>query len=600
VNKYDALYRLIKATGRELSSLQLPTHSDFANNIPVPNMGDNAMQNYTQQFTYDELGNIIQMKSVGQWTRDYYYDILHNNYLTGHTPRTIDYTYDEHGNMLTMPHLQSMHYDYQDQLNKVVLDASENTAYYIYDANGQRVRKVIEKTGGIKEERYYLGNYEVYRKFVGITLETERTTVAVADDKRKIATIDKLTVDERSLINLPVVVIRYQYDNHLGSASLELDATAQIISYEEYHPFGSTSYRSGRSETEVSLKRYKYVGKERDEETGLYYYGFRYYAPWIARFINVDPLQHEYPQLTPFQYASNNPVTLIDLDGLEGVAKDFNFMPEAEPFRKDTPNTQRSSLSHNIQLYEIQQVNGDEIISGETIGSEIHRLRGDGFDYYLTPIVDKNKSIIGYNVFTEEYRIDYVISSKDLPAFIQNRTLFRNAADLFNMNKSEDMVRLAAASSKQDIDAAMGALGALWAANWKQALIEGVFNFAMGYASGSATSRNARPKPNVGGGAAKTGMAEVRALGAAGEEAVGITGSKTAINVGGRTRFPDRLTTNFIEEVKNVKHQSLTRQLRDFYQYSQDNGLQMILHTRPTTTFSGPLNELINNGSIIR
>ncbi|NLF42617.1 MAG: RHS repeat-associated core domain-containing protein, partial [Bacteroidales bacterium] len=142
------------------------------------------------------------------------------------------------------------------------------------------------------------------------------------DDKRKIATIDKLTVDERSLINLPVAVIRYQHDNHLGSASLELDATAQIISYEEYHPFGSTSYRSGKSETEVSLKRYKYVGKERDEETGLYYYGFRYYAPWIARFINVDPLQHEYPHYTPFQYAGNKPITYVDLDGLEEGVKD--------------------------------------------------------------------------------------------------------------------------------------------------------------------------------------------------------------------------------------------------------------------------------------
>jgi hypothetical protein len=70
--KYDALYRLVEATGRELTSLQLPTHDDFANNIPVPNTASNAMQNYEQQFTYDELGNILQMKSVGKWTRDYF------------------------------------------------------------------------------------------------------------------------------------------------------------------------------------------------------------------------------------------------------------------------------------------------------------------------------------------------------------------------------------------------------------------------------------------------------------------------------------------------------------------------------------------------
>lgn len=98
-----------------------------------------------------------------------------------------------------------------------------------------------------------------------------------------------------------------------------LDSTATIISYEEYHPYGTTSYRSGRTETEVSLKRYKYVGKERDEETGLYYYGARYYAVWLCGFVSVDALQFKYPELTPYQYASNNPVTMIDLDGNEGV-----------------------------------------------------------------------------------------------------------------------------------------------------------------------------------------------------------------------------------------------------------------------------------------
>jgi len=50
-------------------------------------------------------------------------------------------------------------------------------------------------------------------------------------------------------------------------------------------------YRAGRSETEVSQKRYKYCGKERDDESGLYYYGDRYYAAWLGRFVSVDPLK---------------------------------------------------------------------------------------------------------------------------------------------------------------------------------------------------------------------------------------------------------------------------------------------------------------------
>jgi len=142
-------------------------------------------------------------------------------------------------------------------------------------------------------------------------LEVERETNNIMDslsrigfgNKKKIAQIDSDDV---------TTTVRYQLSDHLGSASLELDENADIISYEEYYPFGTTSYRSGRSETEVSQKRYKYVMKELDnerrsplehpknkkiisEKTGLYYYGMRYYASFICRFISVAPLQHKYP-----------------------------------------------------------------------------------------------------------------------------------------------------------------------------------------------------------------------------------------------------------------------------------------------------------------
>ena len=69
---------------------------------------------------------------------------------------------------------------------------------------------------------------------------------------------------------------------------LELDDKAKIISYEEYTPYGSTSYQAVRSQTETP-KRYRYTGKERDEESGLYYHGARYYAPWFGRWMSVSP-----------------------------------------------------------------------------------------------------------------------------------------------------------------------------------------------------------------------------------------------------------------------------------------------------------------------
>ncbi len=81
--EYDALYRLTQATGRELSALQMPSHTDFANHIQCPNSDTNAIQNYNQRFQYDKLGNILQQQSVGKWTRDYVYN-PGNNYLLKH------------------------------------------------------------------------------------------------------------------------------------------------------------------------------------------------------------------------------------------------------------------------------------------------------------------------------------------------------------------------------------------------------------------------------------------------------------------------------------------------------------------------------------
>lgn len=87
------------------------------------------------------------------------------------------------------------------------------------------------------------------------------------------------------------------------------------MSRKEYHPFGETSFGSHQKQ------RYCFCGKELDEESGLYYYGMRYYAPWICRFVSVDPLAAQYAFYTPYQYAGNRPVNFIDLDGAEPLPR---------------------------------------------------------------------------------------------------------------------------------------------------------------------------------------------------------------------------------------------------------------------------------------
>lgn len=147
----------------------------------------------------------------------------------------------------------------------------------------------------------------------------ERAINHISDDTGRIALLEVKTRIGGSEI-LPAnqtKITRYQYSNHLGSACLELNENAEVLSYEEFHPFGTSSYRSGNSAAEVKLRNYRYVGKERDEETGLYNYGARLYFASIGRFISSDLLRDSYPYLNSYNYAGNKPITYFDIDGMQ-------------------------------------------------------------------------------------------------------------------------------------------------------------------------------------------------------------------------------------------------------------------------------------------
>ena len=112
---------------------------------------------------------------------------------------------------------------------------------------------------------------------------------------------------------------------------LELDDQAEVISYEEYYPYGSTSYQAVRVDIEVSPKRYRYTGKERDAENGLYYYGARYYAPWLARWMSCDPVKMV-DGLNLYIHSRNDPINRHDLDGKQSSATEKdNVIPQPSP-----------------------------------------------------------------------------------------------------------------------------------------------------------------------------------------------------------------------------------------------------------------------------
>jgi RHS repeat-associated protein len=350
---YDALNRLVQASGREhlgqlaSSDRRPPTAPDafdaFHTKLDHPANGD-AMGTYVERYVYDAAGNFRQIQHRGAdpaspgWTRVFQYSeasltenghdglpVKTSNRLTrstvnpaGGDPTLETFSYDPHGSITRFAHLgdggpgPNVAWDFKDRLLRADLGGG-GTAVYVYDAGGQRVRKVWEKTPGLTEERIYLGNFEIHRTHPGTIAaapDLERQTLHVVDDKRRIVMVEIRTTGDDPA---PRRLVRYQVLNHLGSATLELDESAQIISYEEFSPYGNTTYQAVRSQTDLP-KRYRYTGKERDEETGLCYHGARYYAPWLGRWSSADPKGLiDGPNL--YRYARDNPLMFTDTGG---------------------------------------------------------------------------------------------------------------------------------------------------------------------------------------------------------------------------------------------------------------------------------------------
>jgi RHS repeat-associated protein len=340
---YDPVYRLIEATGREHSSegTAQRTHEQLPIG-PQPMTSDpSAMRRYTQKYTYDEVGNILKLQHIpasgSGWTRYYEYAEIGNRLLATSAPgddpegpytHTCDY--DPHGSMIVMPHLSSMVWNHEEQLQEV--EVGTETVYFQY-AGGMRSRKYVEKDGSITEERIYLGPWEVYRKRSsdGLVLELERESLHISDGTGRICIIETKTIDG-DVISTPTPIWRYQLSNHLGSATTEVTQEGDIISYEEYHPYGTSAYRATDSGIDVSAKRYRYTGMERDEETSLEYHSARYYAPWLGRWTAADPIGIA-DGTNVYAYTKANPVSLNDLAGtnatpLTGEEVDYLLNPD--------------------------------------------------------------------------------------------------------------------------------------------------------------------------------------------------------------------------------------------------------------------------------
>src|SRR5690606_38333638 len=150
---------------------------------------------------------------------------------------------------------------------------------YYYDSSGQRVRKrQTTHAASIVHDREvrYLPGLEIR------TRNNERLEVITLQAGR--CSVRYLHWTNGRPAGIAENQMRYSLDDQLGSSSLELDDQAWMISQESYLPYGGTAWAASRSAVEADYRTIRYSGKERDA-SGLYYYGARYYAPWLQRWV---------------------------------------------------------------------------------------------------------------------------------------------------------------------------------------------------------------------------------------------------------------------------------------------------------------------------
>ena len=228
--------------------------------------------------------------------------------VSGDTTR---YEHDANGNLTRESLSRYFEWDYADRLrgyrNQAGAGPASLATQYLYDAAGQRVKKLVRAGGKVTVTVYVDGGFERCRTF-GVGSAVENDTVHVIDGKSRIALVRLGPAFPRDA----TPTVQYHLSDHLGSSHVVLDASGSGVGHEEYTPYGETSFGSH------TRKRYRYSGKERDEESGLYYFGLRYYAPWLARWASTDPVG-PVDGVNLYAYVRCNPMRLSDAVGLQSA-----------------------------------------------------------------------------------------------------------------------------------------------------------------------------------------------------------------------------------------------------------------------------------------
>jgi RHS repeat-associated protein len=283
---YDSLNRVISAqnTGTNCAAMTVNNKTEYWGN----------------SYGYDAWGNLLQKSITKCGAENLLVTADAHNWI--HATGAPDYQYDAAGNM-TYDATAALNYSF-DQENRLTGSAGYT---YTYDSDGNRVRK---SNGNLA------ANGTLYWAMTpGVVAETDLAGTTKSEyiffDGERVARRDGATGTGG---------VFYYFSDHLKTASVITDSAGVVKAESDYYPWGGELQF-----TNNDTNHYKFTGKERDSETGLDYFGARYYSNALGRWVNADwsptPVPVPYadfndPQsMNLYGYVRNIPSSKIDRDG---------------------------------------------------------------------------------------------------------------------------------------------------------------------------------------------------------------------------------------------------------------------------------------------
>lgn len=478
--EYDPIYRLRSATGRACKGTSAPRGLDddarcgfHAGGSATPTQANapELTEGYREEFSYDPAGNMLELRyqaASGSWKRLFGIGGLsperwreaRSNRLTSLTNGAAlhQYTFDANGNLTRQNGERQHGWDHADRMVGYRVQAGPTTpasteARYLYGADGMRVKKWARNQGGqVNTTTYIDGAFEHHRQSDASGVR-ENNTLHVMDNQSRVALLRVgAPLDARD--GTPRV--QYHMGDHLGSSHVVVggaDAGGNsFVNREEYFAYGETSFGS------FAKKRYRYSGKERDEESGLYYYGARYLAPWLARWVSCDPLKIRKPGTPGHCYLSfgNSPIVFFDPDGEEDKNFIFYLNPKVRPNDDFIADAEEKALSKRSAGYIVQSYdNIDELINklsgklelDDTVGTLQIYTHGvfsqESEGQLLIPSVDALPNRAGDKTFQNARTLESAAKRLSFPlGIVQERTTTTTHIDVHgcNVGKSPELM----------------------------------------------------------------------------------------------------------------------------------------------------------------